>query len=224
MTEPNEAGRLRVVLADDAPLMRQGVAFVLAEAGIDVVAQAGDAAGLLSAVAALHPDLVVSDIRMPPGHGTEGLDAAVTIAQQHPDVGILLLSNHAETRHLSTLLESAGAGVGYLLKERVVDTDAFVAAVRRIAAGGTALDPEIVTLLLARQQQRRVVQSLTERERQVLQVMATGASNAAVGATLHLAGKTVEAHIQHIFGKLGLSQDPDEHRRVKAVLTYLQGL
>ncbi len=224
MTEPSQAGRLRVVLADDAPLMRQGVAFVLAEAGIDVVAQADDAAGLLSAVAAQHPDVVVSDIRMPPGHGTEGLDAAVMIQQRHPLVGILLLSNHAETRHLSTLVESARAGVGYLLKERVVDTDAFVAAVRRIAAGGTALDPEIVALLLARQQQRRVVQSLTGRERQVLQVMATGASNAAVGATLHLSGKTVEAHIQHIFGKLGLSQDPDEHRRVKAVLTYLHGL
>ena len=214
---------VRAVVADDAPLMRQGVAYVLDLAGIEVVAQAGTGEELVDAVGATRPDVAVTDIRMPPTHRLEGLEAAVTIQRRYPATAVLLLSNHAETRNLATLLDAAVAGVGYLLKERVVETASFVSAVRRVAGGGTALDAEIVTLLLARRDHRQTVGALSPRERDVLAAMATGASNTAVSRQLYLSPKTVEAHIHSIFRKLGLGEDAEENRRVKAVLAYLQG-
>lgn len=212
---------LRIVIADDAPLIRRGLATVLSAAGAQVLAEATDAPGLLRSVDGLLPDLVVTDIRMPPGNGVDGLAAAVTIQQRHPRTGIILLSNHAETRHLQTLLDRASAGVGYLLKERVIDTEDFIAAVTRVAAGGTAMDPEIVALLLSRRRQGGHLATLTPRERDVLVVMATGASNSAIASSLHISLKTVETHIPQIFAKLDLHEDPDGNRRVRAVLAYM---
>jgi DNA-binding NarL/FixJ family response regulator len=215
---------LRVVIADDAPLIRGGVALVLSSARMEVVAQAGDVVELLAAVDDLRPDVVVSDVRMPPTQTVEGLQAAAAIRRDHPDIAVLLLSNHHETTHLAALLEAPSAGVGYLLKERVVATDEFVEAVHRVADGYTVLDAEVVDLLMRRKPARLAVSALTEREREVLAVMATGASNAALSRRLHLSPKTTEAHIASIFRKLAIGRGDDEHRRVKAVLAYLQVL
>ena len=211
----------RVVVADDAALLRHGVCALLRSAGARVVGEAGDGATLRLLVDETGPDLVITDIRMPPG-GLEGLAAAADIQRSHPRTAILLLSNHAETRYLQRLMDSVQAGVGYLLKERVTDTDDFLHSVRRVLDGGTAIDPEIAALLVARRRSSLQLRSLTARERDVLTEIATGASNAALGRRLSLSVKTVETHIQRIFDKLDLYDDTDANRRVQAVLSYLR--
>jgi DNA-binding NarL/FixJ family response regulator len=214
---------LRVVVADDAPLLRRGVRMVLETAGIDVVAEPGDAPGVVAAVRALHPDVAVVDIRMPPGAGDDGLRAAVALRREMPGLGVLLLSQYVEESYVHDLLADGVQGVGYLLKDRVADLDRFVSAVRDVAAGGSALDPEVVALLMGRQRAEGPLSALSPRERDVLELMAEGRSNGAIGRTLHLSESGVEKHIRHIFGKLELAGTPDDHRRVLAVLAYLDG-
>jgi DNA-binding NarL/FixJ family response regulator len=213
---------MRVMVADDAALFREGLARLLADCGFDVVAAVGDAGRLLECVAADPPDAVVVDIRMPPTHTTEGLDAARALAVSHPGVGVLVLSAHVEPPFALQLIESNARGAGYLLKERVTDVDELGDAVRRVAAGGLVLDPSVVAQLVGRRRAHSPLDDLTERERQVLDVMAEGRSNQAICQRLHLSPKTVEAYVGSLFGKLGLHQDGDDNRRVLAVLAYLR--
>lgn len=212
---------MRVVLADDALLFREGLARLLQARGFDVVAQCDDAASLIDVVDAAPPDIAITDIRMPPTHTKEGLGAALEIRRRHPTVGVLVLSQYVEATHAVELL-TGGGGVGYLLKDRVTDLDDFCDAVRRVAAGGAAIDPEVVTGLFEAQRARDPLQGLTEREREVLQLMAEGKSNQALADALYVTPKTVETHIANIFMKLGLLPAPEDHRRVLAVLAYLE--
>jgi DNA-binding NarL/FixJ family response regulator len=214
---------MRVMIADDAVLFREGVARVLTEAGFDVVAQVGDAAALLHRVRQDPPDAVVVDIRMPPTHTTEGLDAARDLQERHPSVGVLVLSAHVEPHYALQLIESGARGAGYLLKERVADLDELTEAIRRVAAGGLVIDPSVVAQLVGRQRTRSPLDELTDRERDVLKVMAEGRSNQAICQRLYLSQKTVEAYVRSVFTKLGLHQGADDNRRVLAVLTYLRG-
>jgi DNA-binding NarL/FixJ family response regulator len=214
---------LRVALADDAALFRQGLALLLAEAGFTVTARAADARALLAAVQADPPDVVVVDIRMPPTHTTEGLDAARALAQSHPSVGVLVLSAHVETHFALQLIESGARGAGYLLKERVADLDELTDAVRRVAAGGLVVDPSVVAALVGRRRTRNPLDDLTDREREVLTVMAEGRSNQAICQRLYLSPKTVEAYVRSVFTKLGLQVGADDNRRVLAVLAFLRG-
>lgn len=213
---------MRVILADDAVLVRQGVARLLEDNGVEVVAALDDAAHLLDHVARLGPDLVVVDVRMPPTHSVEGLLAAIAVKRHHPTVGAMVLSQHVETRYAVQLLSGAVTGVGYLLKERVADIGEFVAALRRVAGGGSAIDPEIVSRLLGRRVRGSSVDALSRREREVLALMAEGRSNQAIALQLFINAKTVESHVAAIFTKLGLLPEPAQHRRVLAALTYLQ--
>ncbi len=213
----------RVVLADDSVLFREGVARVLSDHGFEVAGQAGDAEELLALVDATEPEVVVTDIRMPPSHSNEGLVAAQRIRAEHPDVGVLVLSQYVETTHAIRLLQDSPERVGYLLKDRVSDIADFVDAVRRIARGGSAIDPEVVAQLLGRGSEREALANLTDREREILELMAEGRSNQAIGERLFLSPKTVETHVGSIFSKLGLHQTPDDHRRVRAVVMYLRG-
>ncbi|WP_432565168.1 response regulator transcription factor [Kineococcus sp. SYSU DK003] len=219
---PTLTGPVRVVLADDAPLVREGVALVLREAGIEVLEQVGDGRALLGAVARHRPDVAVIDVRMPPTGTVEGLQAAAVIQRTHPATGVLLLSNHCETQHVQELLDEAPAGVGYLLKERVVDTASFVTAVRAVAQGSCAVDPQVLDALLAHRRVRASLLALTVREQEVLAAMAVGASNYALSRRFGVSLKTVESHIASIFRKLNLTDDVDEHRRIKAVLAHLR--
>ncbi len=212
---------MRVILADDAVLIREGVARLLTDHGFDVVAQLGSADGLVEAVDSLQPDVIVVDVRMPPTHTVEGLRAALEIRSLHPDVGVLILSQHLESRYALDLVQTGG-GVGYLLKERVGDVDGFAHAVRTVASGGTALDPEVVQRLLGRARRRNPLEQLSQREREVLSLMAEGRSNQAIAGRLFLNAKTVESHVHSVFTKLGLLPAPDDHRRVLAVLAHLQ--
>ncbi|MFI5955943.1 response regulator transcription factor [Cryptosporangium sp. NPDC051539] len=213
---------MRVTLADDSVLLREGVARILAETGFTVVGQASDGDGLLELVRRDPPDVAVIDLRMPPGFSAEGIDAAVAIREEAPQVGLLLLSQYVEVHHALRLITQFDGGVGYLLKDRVSDLTSFANDVRRIAHGETVIDPELVTRLVRRRRESDPLDDLTARERAVLALMAQGMSNAAVAAELHLSVKTVESHISAIFVKLDLAPDDREHRRVRAVLTFLR--
>jgi DNA-binding NarL/FixJ family response regulator len=219
---PASAAAIRVVLADDSVLFREGLARVLADNGFAVAGQAGDADGLHAAVERETPDVVVTDIRMPPTNTSEGLVAAQRIRAEHPGVGVLVLSQYVETRQAVKLLQNAPQRVGYLLKDRVSDIAEFTDAVRRIARGGSVIDPEVVAQLLRRRGDRGTLEILTGREREILALIAQGHSNRAIGERLFLSPKTVETHIGAIFAKLGLLPAADGHRRVLAVLAYLR--
>jgi len=210
---------LRVVLAEDSALFRDGLASILGSAGITVIEAVGDRQALVDAAARLEPDIVITDIRMPPTGTTEGLDAANEIRSARSGTPVLVLSQYVETRHLARLMDDGKGGIGYLLKDRVADGEAFIDAVRRVADGGSAIDPEVVAHLLRK---REGVDALTEREREILAAMTEGLSNAAIGDQLHLSPKTVESHVGAIFAKLGLEPAADQHRRVLAVLAYLR--
>jgi DNA-binding NarL/FixJ family response regulator len=210
------------MLADDAVLFREGMARILADSGFTVTGQAGDGPTLLDLVGADPPDVVVIDLRMPPSYAAEGIDTAAAIRERAPAVGLMLLSQYVEVHHALRLMTDFDGGVGYLLKDRVSDLSAFGADVRKVARGQTVIDPELVTRLVTRRREKDPLDALTQRERAVLALMAQGLSNAAVAADLHLAVKTVEAHVTSIFTKLRLAPHDREHRRVLAVLTFLR--
>lgn len=217
------AGPLRVVIADDSLLFREGVARVLLDNGFAITDQVNDGDALLASIERETPDVVVTDIRMPPTHTSEGLVAAQKIRSEHPDVGVLVLSQYVETRHAIRLLQETPERVGYLLKDRVADIDDFADAIRRVARGGSAIDPEVVAELLGRRTRHGSLQTLTAREQEILALMAEGRSNQAICERLFLSPKTVETHIGSIFSKLGFEPAGDDHRRVLAVVMYLQG-
>ena len=213
---------MRVVLAEDSVLLREGIARLLEDAGFEVVGQAGNADELLLKVRSYSPAVAIVDIRMPPTQTDEGLQAARRIREQYPGTGVLVLSQYLETAYALELLSESAEGVGYLLKDRVADIDAFVGAVRRVGEGGSALDPAVVSQLVGRQRRDDPVAELTPREREVLELMAEGRSNQAIADTLVVTERAVEKHVTSIFGKLRLPASPDDHRRVLAVLTYLR--
>jgi DNA-binding NarL/FixJ family response regulator len=216
-TEP-----LRVVVGEDQPLTRKGIVTVLQEAGFDVVAVAADATDLLRKARAHKPDVVVTDIQMPPGNTDDGLRAAQQIRAAQPDVGVLILSQYLEARYALQLVGDRAQGVGYMLKHRVGDLSLFTDAVRRVARGGSALDPEVVEQMVARPRRGGPMTELTPREREVLALMAEGRSNASIAAAMTVTVGAVENHVTAIFDKLGLRPEPDVHRRVLAVLRYLE--
>ncbi|MEA2533719.1 MAG: hypothetical protein QOJ93_1530 [Actinomycetota bacterium] len=213
---------MRLILADDSVLFREGLARVLAEVGFEIVAQAGDGQALLRELRAHPAELAIVDIRMPPTHTVEGLVAARQIREEHRDVNILVLSQYVETEHALALLELGTDGIGYLLKDRVSDLAAFADVVRRVGDGGSAIDPSVVAQLVGRRRVHDPLGRLTGRERDVLSLMAEGRSNQAISEKLYLTGKTVESHVRSIFMKLDLSPVPEDHRRVLAVLAYLR--
>jgi len=213
---------MRVVVADDSVLLREGVVRLLQEAGFDVVAQAGDAEDLLRKVGAHRPDVAVVDVRMPPTQTDEGLRAAAEIKRDRPDTGVLVLSQVVEAGAALELFAGGADGLGYLLKDRVADIDRFTDAVRRVAEGGSALDPEVVSLLLGRRRQEDPLSVLTPREREVLEAMAEGRSNHAIAEQLVVTERAVEKHVTSIFSKLGLTPAAEDHRRVLAVLRFLE--
>ena len=213
--------RLRVVLADDDVLLREGLASLLQGSGMDVVGRAADATGLLAAVRDTAPDLAIVDIRMPPTRTTEGLEAARVIRQKHPEVAILVLSAHAEVDHAMELL-ATGRSVGYLLKSRVMDVEEFIDALDRVAKGGSVVDPALVQELIQAQRRNDPLAGLSPREREVLALMAEGRSNAGIGRRLWVSEGTVEKHVRSILAKLNLPEAEDDHRRVLAVVTYLE--
>jgi len=213
---------VRVVLAEDSVLLREGIARILEEAGIEVVGQAGDADDLVRKVRAHKPDVAITDIRMPPSHTDEGLRAAHEIRAELPEVGVLVLSQYVEEGYALDLLADNAAGVGYLLKDRVGDVDAFLDAVRRVSDGGSALDPEVVSQLLGRKRRDDPLDELSPREREVLGLMAEGRSNHAIAEALVVTERAVEKHVTSIFSKLDLVNTPADHRRVLAVLAYLR--
>jgi DNA-binding NarL/FixJ family response regulator len=214
---------VRVVVADDSVLLREGVVHLLKEAGFDVVGQAGTAEELLLKVRSYTPDVAVIDIRMPPTHTDEGLRAAQEIREKHPETGVLVLSQYVEPGYAMELLSESAEGVGYLLKDRVSDVGDFVAAVKRVAEGGSALDPTVVSQLVGRRRRDDPLAELTPREREVLELMAEGRSNAGIAERLVITERAVEKHVTSIFGKLRLPAAAEDHRRVLAVLAYLRG-
>jgi DNA-binding NarL/FixJ family response regulator len=213
---------MRVVVADDLMLTREGIVHLLEEAGIEVVAQAEDAESLLDHVRLSHPDVAIIDIRMPPTHTDEGLVAAQQIRREHPDVGVLVLSQYVEPSYAMRLLEEHPERVGYLLKERVFDVANLVDALRRIVDRETVIDPTIVSTLVGRRRRTDPLADLTTREREVLELVAEGLSNRAIAGRLYVTERTIEAHVKQIFQKLRLDANPELHRRVLAVLTYLR--
>jgi serine/threonine-protein kinase PknK len=214
---------VRVVVADDDVLLREGLASLLSRSGFDVVGQAGDATELLDAVRELRPELAVVDIRMPPTHGTEGLDAAKTIRQEWPDIAILVLSAHVDVDHAMELL-AGGRSIGYLLKSRVTDVADFVDTVGRIANGASVVDPALVAELVSARRRDDPLAVLSTREREVLTLMAEGLSNAGIGRRIWVTEGTVEKHVRSILTKLNLPETGDDHRRVRAVIMYLDAL
>jgi DNA-binding NarL/FixJ family response regulator len=211
---------MRVVVAEDGVLFREGLAALLEDGGEQVVARVGEPETLLAAVAEHEPELAIVDIRMPPSHTDEGLRAAAEIRRTHPHTAVLVLSQHVETRHAVALV-STGGGFGYLLKDRVLDVDDFLDAARRVASGGSALDPEVVSRLVAPRRADDLLAELTPREREVLELMAQGRTNAGIAKRLWLTERTVETHVRSILSKLDLPTGADNHRRVLAVVTYL---
>ncbi len=213
---------MRVAIAEDSVLLREGLARLLEEADFDVVARCEDAQDLLVKVRSFSPDVAIVDIRLPPTHNDEGLQAALEIRKRHPTMGVLVLSQYVEVGLAMTLLAESAEGVGYLLKDRIGDVKEFVAAVRRVAGGGSALDPIIVSTLLSRQRADDPISQLTPREREVLELMAAGSSNQGIADTLVITLRAVEKYVSSIFGKLGLPSTGSESRRVLAVLLYLR--
>ena len=211
-----------MVIAEDAVLLREGLRRVLTDAGLDVAGAAGDAVEMVSLVAALRPDVVLADIRMPPAQSTEGLAAALEIRRRWPGTAVIVLSQHVETEHLFELLAGDPRGIGYVLKERVADIAQFTDAIRRVSAGESVIDPQVVSRLVARPRRDSPLQTLTDRELAVLAQMAEGRSNHAIASHLHMSAKTVETHIGSMFAKLSLPPAAEDHRRVLAVLTYLR--
>lgn len=212
---------MRIVIAEDNVLLREGISRLLTDDGHEVVAAVADAKELLNAVAGLHPDLAVVDVRMPPTFTDEGIRAATLIREQNPEVGVLVLSQYVEERYASELIAGGGGSFGYLLKDRVADVGDFLDAIAEVRSGGTVLDPEVVSQILVRSRKQDGLAGLTEREREVLEHMAAGKSNSAIASTLYLSAGAVEKHISSIFQKFGLSVDTAENRRVLAVLRFL---
>ena len=215
-------GPLRIVIAEDAAIMRHGLTQTLTRRGLDVVAAVGDAAALLDAVASHEPDVAVIDVRMPPTHTDEGLRAARSIRAEHPAVGVLVFSQYIEARSAAELIAGAPAGVGYLLKDRVADVSEFIEAIRRVAHGGTVLDPEVISQMLGASRRADSLAALTPREREVLGLIAEGRSNTAIAEALVITGGVVEKHIASIFAKLGLAPSDTDNRRVIAAIKYLE--
>lgn len=213
---------LRVLVAEDQVLLREGLSRLLTDSGFDVVAQAGDAVDLRRKVAAHHPDVAIIDVQMPPDRTDDGLRAAIEIRRSHPETGILMLSQFRDEAYALDLIGENASGVGYLLKDRVADVTSFADAVSRVANGGSALDPEIVALMVGRRRRHDPLEALTPREHQVLSLMAQGKSNLGIAESLHVTLAAVEKHVGRIFAKLGLGNEPLEHRRVLAVLTLLR--
>ncbi|MEW2017392.1 response regulator transcription factor [uncultured Rhodococcus sp.] len=212
---------MKVVIAEDSVILRDGLAQLLIDRGYEVPAMVGDAEALVAAVDEYAPDVAIIDVRMPPSFTDEGLVAAVHLRRRHPDVGVLVFSQWVETRYAAELLSGSTSGVGYLLKDRVADVGEFVDALVRVAAGGTALDPEVVAQWVGSSAKRSTLDALTAREREVLDLMAQGLTNAALAASLHVSERAIEKHVGNIFGKLGLPPSDTNHRRVMAVLQYL---
>ena len=215
---------MRVLVAEDSVLLREGVVRLLEEAGFEVVAQAGDAEDLLRKARAHKPDVAVVDVRMPPTNTDDGLRAALEIRGELPDTGVLVLSQYVEQTYALELVQGSAEGVGYLLKDRVADVERFTDSVRRVGEGGSALDPEVVAQLLGRRRGEDPLDELTPREREVLGLMAEGRSNQAIAEQLVVTARAVEKHVTSIFGKLGLPPTAEDHRRVLAVLAYLRGV
>ena len=213
---------MRVVVAEDSVLLREGIVRLLSENGFEVVGQAADADDLMRKVGAHKPDVAVVDIRMPPTNTDDGLRAALRIRDEHPATGVLVLSAYVEESYALELVSDSAAGLGYLLKDRVADVEGFVEAVRRVASGGSALDPEVVSQLVGRARREDPLAELTRREREVLELMAQGRSNVAIAESLVVTERAVEKHVTNIFGKLDLPQTAVDHRRVLAVLTFLE--
>jgi DNA-binding NarL/FixJ family response regulator len=221
VSEP-ESLRTRVVLADDSILLREGLARLLEDAGCEIVGQCGTAEDLLLKVRSYKPDVAIVDIRMPPGYRDEGLQAAKQIREHHPGTAVLLLSQYLEAGYALELLQESAEGVGYLLKDRVSDVSEFTAAVKRVAAGGSALDPTVVSQLVGRRRRDNPLAELSPREHEVLELMAEGLSNAAIAERIFITERAVEKHVTNIFQKLRLPPAPDTHRRVLAVLALLR--
>jgi DNA-binding NarL/FixJ family response regulator len=219
--EAHQGARIRVVVADDSVLLREGVVRILEDADFEIVGQCGTADDLMLKVRSYQPDLAIVDIRMPPTHTDEGLRAAQEIRERHPGTAVLVLSQYVESGYALELLADSAEGVGYLLKDRVSDVKDFAAAVNRVAAGGTALDPEVVSRLVGRRRGTGPLDELTPREREVLELIAQGRSNHAIAAELVVTERAVEKHVTSIFGKLNLPASAEDHRRVLAVLAYL---
>jgi DNA-binding NarL/FixJ family response regulator len=213
---------MRVVLADDTMLLREGLALLLAKAGIDVVAQTENGETLVAAAAEHVPDVAIVDLRMPPTHTDEGLQAALTLRGRHPGMGVMVLSQHVDVEIAMKLLDRGTEGVGYMLKDRVADIDDFADALRRLAGGGSALDPSIVSQLLAKRREAGPLDEVTPRERAVLELMAEGRSNLGIAERLEISERGVQKHVTSILDKLGIPAGTDDHRRVLAVLTFLR--
>ncbi|HVQ93010.1 MAG TPA: response regulator transcription factor [Mycobacteriales bacterium] len=213
---------MRVLIAEDSVLLRAGLERLLADEGFDVVGTVHDGPSLVKAAAALHPDLAIVDIRMPPTHTDEGLRAALEVRRMMPEIGIMILSQYVEERYALELIEANPAGIGYLLKDRVVEVDEFLAALHRVDQGGTVLDSEVVGQLLGRRRRKSPLDTLTPREREVLALLAEGRTNTSIAKHLFITDRAVEKHITNIFTKLQLPDSPDDHRRVLAALTHLR--
>lgn len=214
--------KVRAILVDDAVLIREGIARILDDRGVEVAEQLGDAENLVEVVGRLQPDVVITDIRMPPTNTDEGLRAAVELKQSHPEIGVLVLSQYLQTRSAIGLLSMTVGGIGYLLKERVTDPGAFVQAVTRVAAGESVVDPDVTAALLRRKREPGPLELLSDRETEVLDAMAQGRSNSSISEALGMNIKTVESHVRSVFTKLGLHDSPDDNRRVRAVVAYIR--